>query len=101
MTKSMLTTIDNPFNPFTQFDEWYAYDVGKGYHTCAYLARITVSSEELSEEDESVAIEAAINEILEINVLGLYKKIVEDESIETQNEDSIAQSEEIVDTGTE
>ena len=29
----MLTTIDNPFNPFTNFDDWYAFDTSKGYNT--------------------------------------------------------------------
>jgi hypothetical protein len=47
--ESMLTTTDNPFNPFTEYDEWFAYDVSKGYNTCAYLARIVKSSDELSE----------------------------------------------------
>jgi len=94
MSKSMLTTIDNPFNPFTQFDEWYAYDVGKGYHTCAYLARIVVTSEELSEEDESIAIEVAIDEILDLNDLGIYKKVTEEDSISNQKLDSNTQSEE-------
>ncbi len=28
-----LTTVDNPYDPFTQWDEWYAYDEGKGYAT--------------------------------------------------------------------
>ena len=37
----MITTIDNPYNPFTQFDEWYAFDEGKGYCTSGYLARIS------------------------------------------------------------
>lgn len=71
----MLTTIDNPFNPFTQFDEWSAFDESKGYYTCAYLARITKSSDELSEADEALAIESAIDEIVNLNVLGIYKKV--------------------------
>lgn len=75
MKTAMLTTIDNPFNPFTQFDEWLNYDTNKGYHTCAYLARITKSSPEISEEDEAIAIEAAIDEIVKENVLGIYRKI--------------------------
>lgn len=74
---SMLTTIDNPFNPFTQFDEWFAYDVAKGYHTCSYLARIVKTSDDLSDEEESIAIDEAIDEIIRLNVLGIYKRVYE------------------------
>ena len=76
----MLTTTDNPFNPFTHFDEWFAFDTQKGYHTCAYLARIAKTSDELSQEDEDLAIEAAIDEIVELNVLGIYKKVTIEEN---------------------
>jgi hypothetical protein len=74
-TESMLTTTDNPYDPFDNFDEWYAFDQRKGYHTPGFLARIAVVSDELSEEDQSLAIERAIDEIVEENVLGLYKKV--------------------------
>lgn len=74
----MLTTTDNPFDPFTHFDDWRAYDEDKGYYTCAYLARITISSDELSLVDEQVAIELAIDEIVKENILGIYKKVVMD-----------------------
>jgi len=73
----MLTTIDNPFNPFTHYDEWYNYDETKGYHTCAYLARVTKSSDELSEIDEALAIDIAMNEIVSFNLLGNYLKVKE------------------------
>jgi hypothetical protein len=72
----MLTTIDNPFDPFTHFDEWKAFDEVKGYNSCSYLARIVKSSDELSEADEALAIEQAIDEIVKLNVLGIYKKVV-------------------------
>lgn len=75
VSESMLTTVDNPFDPFTQFDEWYAYDENAGYHTSAFLARIVKSSEELSEADQSDAIEDAIDEVVLINSLGLYRKV--------------------------
>jgi hypothetical protein len=75
MEEVMLTTSDNPFDPFIQFDEWFAYDESSGYHTCSYLARITKSSDELSPSDEAVAIESAIDEIVEMNIIGLYKKV--------------------------
>jgi len=72
----MLTTIDNPYDPFTQWDDWYAFDVEKQYNSCSYLARIAVTSDELSESDQHLAIEQAIDEIVEINSIGLYKKVV-------------------------
>jgi hypothetical protein len=76
MKDVMLTTIDNPFDPFTQFDEWKAFDEEKGYYTCNYLARIVKTSDELSETDEALAIEQAIDEIVRLNILGIYRKVV-------------------------
>lgn len=76
MSYVMLTTIDNPFNPFTQYDAWYAYDESLGHYTTSYLARVVVTSEELSEADQHVAIEEAIDIIVEENINGLYKKVI-------------------------
>ena len=77
MDEYMLTTSDNPFNPYTQWDEWYAFDAAAGYHTPAYLARVVRSSDELSESDQSLAIKEAIDEVLEFNVTGNYAKAYE------------------------
>lgn len=77
MDEYMLTTSDNPFNPYTQWDEWYAFDAAAGYHTPAYLARVVRSSDELSESDQSLAIKEAIDEVLEFNVTGNYVKAYE------------------------
>ena len=82
MKEVMLTTIDNPYDPFTQFDEWFGFDESKGYHTCAYLARIARSSSELSLKDQSIANEQAIDSICSENILGIYRKVVKDESNE-------------------
>lgn len=68
----MLTTIDNPYNPFTQWIEWYAFDQQMGYNTCSLLARVTISSDDLSEKDQQIAIQAAIGEILDLNITGKY-----------------------------
>lgn len=75
MDDVMLTTIDNPYNPFTQFNEWLTFDISKGYNTCGYLARIAKTSEGFSEAEESRAIDLAIDEILKENVLGIYRKV--------------------------
>ena len=74
----MLTTLDNPYNPFTQYDDWYNYDVSKGYNTCAFLARVTASSPELSEDEEALAIDQAMNDIVKYNLLGNYIKVQKD-----------------------
>lgn len=71
----MLTTVDNPFDPFTRFKEWYAFDTSKGYYTSSYLARIVVTSEELSEADQDLALEQAIDEIVAFNIPPIYKKV--------------------------
>lgn len=74
----MLTTEDNPYDPFTEFDLWYAYDVQKGYNTCSYLARIVKPSYALSEADNDEEIERAIDEIIAFNLTGNYKKVVKE-----------------------
>jgi hypothetical protein len=75
MAESMLTTVDNPYDPFTQFDEWYAFDTRAGYNTSSLLARIVRSSDELSDADQSAAIENAIDEIARENVSGVHRKV--------------------------
>ncbi len=71
-----LTTTDNPYNPITQFDDWYAFDELQGYGTTNYLARIAKTSQDLSPLDQAIAIEEAVDEIVKLNILGKYKKVV-------------------------
>ena len=71
----MLTTIDNPFDPFEQFDSWFLFDVEKGYNSCAYLGRIARTSDQLSEEENEQENERAIDEIIKYDFLNIYKKV--------------------------
>ena len=84
----MLTTIDNPFNPFTQWDEWKRYDEDKKYYTCSYLARIAKTSDDLSEADYNKAIDDAIEEIVSLNINGIYTKVYEEKNITDPGEGS-------------
>ena len=71
----MLTTDDNPYDPFTQWDEWYMYDETSGHHTTGLLARIVKTSHDLSEPDQDKAIEDAMQEIVELNASGLHRLV--------------------------
>jgi hypothetical protein len=71
----MLTTYDNPFDPFTQWDEWYVWDMQSGYNTPGLLARVALHSDELSDVDQFHAIQDAIDEIVRENVTGVHRKL--------------------------
>lgn len=73
----MLTTIDNPFDPFTRFDEWNVWDQSHGYNSLSLLARVVKTSDELSEADQNQAINDAIDEIVSENVSGMHTKAYE------------------------
>lgn len=75
MTECALTTFDNPFDPFDQFDSWFMFDVDKGYNSCAYLDRIARTSDQLSDEENDQEIERAIDEIIKYDFLNIYKKV--------------------------
>lgn len=75
MNKVMLTTFDNPFDPFTQFEDWWAYDIQKGYYCCSLLARSCPIAENLPEEEAVLSIEQAIDDIVKNDSLGLYIKV--------------------------
>jgi hypothetical protein len=71
----MLTTVDNPFDPFTKFDEWLEYDISMGYNTSSFLARIAKVSNDLSQDDQALEIQNAIDEIVRENVSGMWRKV--------------------------
>lgn len=73
--RCMLTTSDNPYDPFEQFQSWFLFDVEKGYNTCAYLGRIAKTSEQLSDEENNIVIEEAIDEIIKYDFMNIYKKV--------------------------
>lgn len=75
-TKFALTTFDNPFSPFDQFVEWFLYDVEKGYDSCGYLARIAKTSDGLSDEENNKEVERAIDEIIKLDFMNIYKKAI-------------------------
>lgn len=78
VTECRLTTIDNPYDPFEDFKNWYLFDITKGYNTSEYLSRVSFTSTQFSSEENNSEIERAIDEIIFVqNQLGNfnYKKV--------------------------
>lgn len=75
MANVAVTTVDNPFNPITDFENWYAYDEAKGYHTSSYLARLVTTYSDMSDADLEAAVEEAVDKIVKLNLNGMYKKV--------------------------
>lgn len=77
-----LTTKDNPYNPFTQWSEWYFYDaVVKGYCTSERIAKIAKTSDQLPDEINNEQVEAAINEIKDLGAFSKQGEFVEFELV--------------------
>lgn len=83
MAELLLSTTDNPYNPFTEFDQWFAYDEQVGHHTLSLLGRVCITSDELSELDQSRAIDHAIDEIVSENASGMHILVAADTIIKS------------------
>ena len=75
----MLTTFDNPFDPFEQFTSWFLFDTENGYDSCSYLARIARTSDQFTEEENDKEVERAIDEIIKYDFRNIYKKVTKKE----------------------
>ena len=78
MKETMLTTIDNPFDPFEQFTSWFLFDVEKGYNSCGRLMLIANVSEDMSTKEYNEAIDLAIDKLISLDFLGIYQKVTKE-----------------------
>lgn len=76
--KCFLTTIDNPYDPYTQFDDWFRYDMDKGYSSMCYLARVAIQSDLLTPSENDHEMEVAIDNIVAVDPFKMYKKVVKE-----------------------
>ena len=76
MRQVNITTIDNPFNPFDDFNSWFMFDIEKGYYTSSTIARLANITDDMTEKEETDEIERAIDRLIEIDPLNIYIKVV-------------------------
>lgn len=74
-----LTTINNPYNPFDEYDKWYAFDISHMYNTDGAIARCLTTSDELPEDIQRQDWENALDTVLKWDVFGIYRKVTRED----------------------
>lgn len=78
--EAMLTTIDNEWDPFDNFPEWYSRDLELARQqnrrsASGYLAIIASCSDDVSDNEFNQVMNDAIDEIVELDLSGTFKKV--------------------------
>lgn len=88
MVRCFLTTFDNPYSPYEQFEEWYRYDTDHGYNSSGLLMRLAETSSQFTDNENAYEIEKAIDRIVAADPQSIYKKL----KIEVKDEDTLDKS---------
>ena len=78
-TTHMLTTFDNPFNPFVDFSSWYMFDCEKQHNTCGRLARLAELDSEMTEREVNAEKERVMDFIVQYDLEGIFFKGTEEQ----------------------
>lgn len=78
MKDRMLTTVDNQFNPFTEFERWHKEDLRLGHDCCGTLARNSLCSDVFSDEINEELEDEAIDYVISLDPT-LYKAVCEED----------------------
>lgn len=96
MAACWVSTLDNPYDFFEDFENWNAFDTqticettGEPYNTCAYVDRLVSTASGMSHLDQEQAIEWAVDEIVRMNLSGNYIKVYEKEKKNDEKENKI------------
>ena len=69
------TTTDNPYDPFDDFDNWYAYDIQHGYRTTETLAYFAATSDDYSDEENQKIVNEAVEKMVNAPYFIEYIKV--------------------------
>lgn len=79
MKQYLLTTVDNPYHPIDQYDEWRQFDMEHGYYTEQRLAKVAATSYSLTDLENQRNINAAIDDFIRLDELNIWKRLVVDD----------------------
>ena len=74
----MLSTVDNPYNPHHDYNQWLQWDHDHGYYTQEYVARLINIAADMDQHESADLIEMVHQEILDVDALGVYMLVTPD-----------------------
>lgn len=74
---TLVSTTDNPYNPWTQYELWSKMDASLGYHTPQYVARLYHLADPEQQYQEDWMREQVHQDIVEQNITGTYVLVPE------------------------
>ena len=77
MAACYATTMDNMYNPFTDYERWNAFDIEHKYFTNEWLAIFCKSSIHMDLDEFDDRINDAVNMLLDLNPFGIHYKVYE------------------------
>ena len=80
MAEYAITTMDNPWNPFTYPDEWLDWDRKNGYTTNEWLAKYALVSSSLDNDANKRIIDEGVKDFLALNPFGIHYKVYKEEA---------------------
>ena len=81
----MLTTLDNPFDPFDDFNSWYMFDCEKNHNTSSRLARIANINSEMTQKEVDDEMDRAMDLIIKYDLEDKYIKVQEKQTATATN----------------
>jgi hypothetical protein len=72
-----VTTTDNPYDPFTHWEQWLLFDTNAGYNTCGRLAKVTFISDSMSDQEVFDSVEHGIEELIKTGSINKKGELVE------------------------
>lgn len=68
----LVTTVDNPINPFVDFTGWMNLDIAMGYDTCGLVNQMFMGYDNMSDEDQAIEYARMIRDLFTNDPLGVY-----------------------------
>ena len=76
----LLTTIDNPYDPFEEFSLWNLFDKEKGHNTCELIGRLSRMSFDMTSKEEEEEYDRVVDFIILHDLQDKYKRFYKNEN---------------------